>query len=49
MAFHLAAAVGLDDSLHRMTNARLNGTPAASRLESSRVNVSNMRGVTRLD
>ena len=32
-----------------MTSARLKGTPAANKLESSRVKVSNMRGVMRLD
>ena len=49
MAFHLAAANGLEASLQRMTSARLNGTPAASKLESSRVKFSSIRGVTFLD
>src|SRR4051812_28275573 len=37
---HLADAAGLDDSLQRITSARLNGTPAASKLESRRVKFS---------
>jgi hypothetical protein len=44
-SFHFAPAAGVEDSLVRITRARLNGTPAASRLESSRVKFSSIRGV----
>src|SRR5438270_5173136 len=44
--FHLAAAAGAEASLQRMTKARLNGTPAASKLESRRVKFSSMRAET---
>src|SRR5665213_3672765 len=38
--FHCARAAGAAVSLERITSARLNGTPAASRLERSRVKFS---------
>ena len=41
-SFHLAAAAGLEASLQRITSARLSGTPAASKLESSRVKFSSI-------
>ena len=40
---------GLEASLQRMTSARLNGTPAASKLDRSRVKFSSVRGETFLD
>ena len=43
---HFEAATGEDASLPRMVNARLNGTPAASRLESSRVKFSSSAELT---
>src|SRR2546427_12029331 len=43
ISFHFALAAGVEASLYRITNARLNGTPAAKRLESSRVKFSSAR------
>src|SRR2546427_11866597 len=43
ISFHFALAAGVEASLYRITNARLKGTPAASRLESKRVKFSNAR------
>src|SRR5438067_13863066 len=48
-SFHLAAATGAEASLQRMTNARLKGTPAASKLDSRRVKFSSIRAETFLD
>src|SRR5437867_9845124 len=47
-SFHFAAAAGAEASLQRITNARLSGTPAASRLESRRVKFSSIRADTLL-
>src|SRR5436309_9019637 len=47
-SFHFAAAAGAEASLQRITNARLSGTPAASRLESRRVKFSSIRAETLL-
>src|SRR2546427_3099062 len=44
--FHFAAATGAEASLHKMTRARLSGTPAANRLESNRVKFSSIRAET---
>ena len=43
---HLAEATGDEASLPRMVSARLNGTPAAKRLESNRVKFSNSAPLT---
>src|SRR5580700_10925823 len=48
-SFHLAATVGEEASLQRITNARLSGTPAASRLDNKRVKFSSALGETFLD
>src|SRR5437660_1172727 len=40
---HFALATGLEDSLYKITSARLRGTPAASKLESNRVKFSSAR------
>src|ERR1039458_6385166 len=49
ISFHFALAAGLEASLWRITSARLNGTPAASRLDSSRVKFSSSRPDTLAD
>jgi hypothetical protein len=48
-SFHFAAAAGVEASEYRMTSARLNDTPAASKLESRRVKFSNALAETRWD
>src|SRR5947208_10224480 len=47
--FHFAAATGADASLHKITNARLSGTPAANRLDNKRVKFSSIRAETLLE
>ena len=44
ISFHFAWAAGVEASLYRITSARLNGTPAASKLESRRVKFSSVLG-----
>src|SRR5580704_11868397 len=48
-SLHFAETAGVEASLARITSARLNGTPAASRLESSRVKFSSALGEIFLD
>jgi len=49
ISFHFALAAGEEDSLWRITSARLSGTPAANRLDSSRVKFSSSRLETLAD
>ena len=45
ISFHFSLATGTVASRWRMTRARLNGTPAASRLDSRRVKFSSVRAL----